>query len=262
MTLESNSESMPETDAAGHQNVFSRLIGVYFSPGETFKEIVRSPKVLSPVILLVVIGLLTCVFMTQKLDIESMYSAQLQTQVDQGRMTQEQLEQAERQLPLISKSVGIMLLIGSAISSLLIVLVIAGAFKLLSILIGAESQFKAVFLVTIYSMMAISLVSSVLFIIIVSFKDPGEITFQNLNSMVNSNLGAILTSLLGEDALPKFLMKLAGWIDLFAIWAIALLAIGYSAVSRKLKTATAAVWISSVYGIVAVIGSLIATIFS
>jgi hypothetical protein len=72
----------------------------------------------------------------------------------------------------------------------------------------------------------------------------------------------VLASFLGEDDLPKFLMRLAGYIDVFAIWLIALLAIGYSAASRKLKTATAATWLGIAYGIIALIGSAIGSLLS
>jgi hypothetical protein len=42
---------------------------------------------------------------------------------------------------------------------------------------------------------------------------------------------------------------------------IALLAIGYAAVSRKLKTGRAAFWLGAVYAIVAVIGAAISSAF-
>jgi hypothetical protein len=255
MTLDSNSESAPETETTGQQNIFSRLMGVYFSPGKTFRDIGRSPRPLMPVITMVVIGLLLGFYLTRALDFRALVIEQLDTAVAQGRITEEQIDQL---LPLFIKVAPIQTVVGSALGGLFVSLIIAGGFKLISMLIGAENRFKAIFAVTIYTVLAILIISYTLFILVLSFKDP----IQNLNSMVNSNLGAIIAGLFGREVLPKFLMKLAGWIDIFAIWTIALLAIGYSAVSRKLKTATAAVWLSSVYGIVAVIGSLIASIFS
>jgi hypothetical protein len=87
------------------------------------------------------------------------------------------------------------------------------------------------------------------------------VDISNINSLVASNLGAVFAGILGEDALPKFFMRLAGYVDLFAIWIIALLAIGYSAVSRKLKTSTAAIWIAGVYAVIAVIGAAASSMF-
>jgi hypothetical protein len=51
-------------------------------------------------------------------------------------------------------------------------------------------------------------------------------------------------------------MKLLEYVDVFAIWTIALLSIGYSAVSRKLKTSTAAIWLVGAYAIIAIIGTV------
>jgi hypothetical protein len=123
---------------------------------------------------------------------------------------------------------------------------------------GAENRFKPLFSVTLYVMIAVSIVQSILLIVILHFKSPGDISLTNINSVMVSNLGSVLAGILGEDALPKFFMRLAGYVDLFAIWRIALLAIGYSAVSRKLKTTTAAIWLVAAYGVIAVIGSFVA----
>jgi hypothetical protein len=136
-------------------------------------------------------------------------------------------------------------------------LIIAAAFKLIAVVISAENRFKAVFAVTSYTVIAVSIIQSVLLILVVQVKGQGELDISNLNSILASNLGALISSILGEDALPKFLMRLAGWVDIFAIWRLALLSIGYAAVSRKLKTATAATWLTAVYLVIALIASAI-----
>ena len=259
MTPESINKSIPETQSVASQSFFSRLGGVYLSPGNTFREIGRSQRVLAPIIAMILVGLLAGFFMTKKLDLESMLVRQMETAVAQGRITQEQMEQQTQRMSTIGKGIGVLLILSTAFGGLALSLIIAGGFKLISVLIGAENQFKAVFSVTIYTMLAVSIVSYALFVLVASFKDLSELTFADLNTVVSSNLGAILAGILGQDALPKFVAKLAGYIDVFAIWQIALLSIGYSAVSRKLKTSTAVVWIASVYSIIAVIGSLVAS---
>jgi hypothetical protein len=57
-------------------------------------------------------------------------------------------------------------------------------------------------------------------------------------------------------------MSLANGIDIFVIWMIALLAIGYAMVSRKLKTATAAVWLAGAYFVLIVIGAALSSLFN
>ena len=258
MTSESNSESMPELHTPEPKNFFSRLAGVYFSPRETFEEIGRSPRVLVPIIVLIVISALVGFYLSKNLDLGSIVAGQLEKAVADGRITQEQMD---NQVALVSKFAGIQLIAGAALGSLAMTLLIAGGFKLVSGLIGAENRFKAIFAVSTYTMIAISVVQSALLILVLHIKGPQEIDVTNVNSLVASNLGAMLSSVLEEGTLPKFFMRLAGWIDIFAIWAIALLAIGYSAVSRKLKTAKAATWLAVAYGIIAIIGAAIGSLF-
>jgi len=241
-----------QTEDVKPRNFFSRLGGVYFSPGETFKEIGRSPGVLMPIIFLILISVLVGYFMSQKVDMGSMMSGQLEQAVAAGKITQ---EQADQQLAIMSRFGGLQLMIGSPLWNLLFALILAGFCKLISLFVGAENRFKAVFSATLYSLVAVYIVQYIITCLILLFKSPGELSIASLNSMVASNLGALISSLVGEDALPKYLMRLAGWVDIFAIWKIALLAIGYAAVSRKLRTSTAATWLSGTYIIIALIAS-------
>jgi hypothetical protein len=165
-------------------------------------------------------------------------------------------------MPVLLKVQKVFMIISTGIGNLLYALLIAGGFMLISKLIGAENNFKAIFCVTIYVAIAISIVSFALLMLVIRIKDPTDLSPLNIGSMLSSSLGAILEGLLGANALPKFLMKLANFVELFAIWHIVLLSIGYSAVSRKLKTATVATWLSVVYGIIALIGAAVMSTIS
>jgi hypothetical protein len=252
-------ESMQSTEAIKPRSFFSRLAGTYTAPGETFKELGRSPGVLMPIIVLVVISVLAAYYLTQKIDLSSLGAAQLESMVEQGRITKEQMEQ---QMALVSKFAGAQVIVVGAIGNLLIALVIAGVFKLISSFISTENRFKALFAVTMYAMIAVSIVQSVAMVLVLSIKNPGEITATGMSSILASNLGALLSGILGEDALPKFLVRLLSFVDIFAIWIIALLSIGYAAVSRKLKTSTVATWLVVLYAIIAVISAGLGSLIS
>ena len=88
-------------------------------------------------------------------------------------------------------------------------MIIAGFIKLVSTFIGAENRYKGLFAVCLYAMIAVSIVSTILMVVILYFKQPGEMTATSISSVVASNLGALLESILGENALPKFVMALA-----------------------------------------------------
>ncbi len=249
-------ESVPEEKAISPKNFFSRLGGVYFSPREAFQEIGGSPTILMPIIVLIVIGLLSGFYLTKTVDIHSIIADQQEQRVKQGSITKEQMEQ---QLPIAQKVTEGFILVSSAFGSLLISLAMAGFAKFFSSFASAENKFKAIFAATLYAVIAVTFVQSVLLVVVLQFKNPVDVDLRNINSMIASNLGALLRGILGEDALPRFVMSLASAVDIFAIWIISLLAIGYSAVSRKLKTATAATWLVVAYGIVAVAGAAFAS---
>ena len=256
--MESNvaRESMSE-ESPRPKNFFSRLEGVYFSPKEAFQEIGGSPRVLVPIIVFIAIGLLSGYYLTTKVDFQAMAAAQMEQRVQQGQVSPEQMEQ---QMAVVSKFMGLSVIIGAGISSPIICLIIAGFIKLISTFTGAENRYKALLAVCLYTMIAVSIVSTILMIVILYFKRPGEITATSINSVVASNLGAVLESILGENVLPKFFMAVARGIDIFNIWIIALLAIGSSAVSKKLKTSTAATWLVGTYAIIVIIGAVFSAV--
>jgi hypothetical protein len=260
MEPESANESMSEMEEAPKpRSFFSRIGGVYASPRDAFGEIGRAPRVLVPMVILIIIGLLAGVYLSKNLDFESAMAAQLESAVQQGRITQQQMEQ---QLAMTSRFYGTGLILAAPFFSLLMALVIAGYAKLFSIFSGAESRFKPLLSVTVYVLIAITVIQSGLAILIIQLKGPGEVDLAHMSSIVASSLGAILTSILGDDALPRFVIGLANAVDVFVIWQIVLLVIGYSVVSKKLKTGTAAFWLVTAYATIAVIRAAASSILN
>ncbi len=251
MTPETTLDSTPG-------NFFSRLIGAYFSPGETFKDIGRAPKVVVP---LIVFALLTGVVgwvMTERIGALKIATQGIDKAIADGKMTQEQaapqLEMMKKNEGYIKASVPVFAIIGS----LIMVLAFAGILKLGSMAVGTENTFGQLLGVTTYANLAVGIISSLVFVILLFLKSPDEIDIQN---PIDSNLGSVLTMAMGKDGLPKFVMALASWIDVFSIWKIVLLSIGFSAVSRKLAIGTAASVIIGLYVIAALIAAIWAAVF-
>lgn len=260
MTPDTNyaSPATPTTADVAPKSFISRLMGVYFSPGETFKEIGLAPRVLMPILAMVIFGLIVTIVMLSKLDLAAMMSQQFSQAVSDGRMTQEQVAQ---QLPISIMVTKVIFFLIGAFGGLLMSLIVAGVFKLASMALGAENSFGQLFAVSVYSFLAVSIVSSIVFVILLFLKPADELTMNNLGEVVGSNLGALLTMAMGKDALPKFVIALAQRVDIFSIWIITLLSIGYAAVSRRLKTGTAAMTLGILYGIYALIAATASSIF-
>jgi hypothetical protein len=207
------------------------------------------------------IGMVSAFCLSMKVNVQALsLEPVIESQMAQGNMSQEQADQLRQRMLSQSTAGKVFGAVTSGISVIIFALIVAGIAKLISTaFLGAENQFKPIFSVTLFAWLAPGIVHAVLYLIVLYFKNPADLTLLSLNSLVASNLEAILTSVLGEGTLPTYLSALLGWIDVFPIWRIALLAIGYAAVSRKLSAAKAATWLVSIYVIVALIGSALSS---
>jgi len=238
------------------KNFFARLGGVFSSPREAFTEIGRAPRLAIPIIALVFISALSVWYLAQKIDTRAATQAQMEQMVARGFITEEQMNQ---QLARSADGVSPLMLVPTAVFAIINCLVLAGYGKLFGMMAGAKNSYKNLLGVSVYAMLAVGIVSIVLTIIILQVKGASGVV--NPNSIVASSLGAWIENAAGTDALPKFIMGLAKAVDIFRIWTIALLSIGFSAVSKKLKTSTAAVWLGGIYAIFSIIGAAISSVF-
>lgn len=261
MTPQPDLSPSPAGGASGSesQGLVGRLSGIYFSPSETYPGIGRAPRVLLPLILVAILGAFSSYILTQRVGFENLVRKQMEPMVERGWMTQEQADEAIRQSTTgtratIGKLQGP---IGLAIVTVLIVLALTGLFKLFSMIVGVENQFKPLLGVTAWTFLAISILQTILFAIVLYLKSPDEI---DLINPVGSNLTAVLS--LVTTSIPKYLKALLTWVDLFTIWRIILLSIGYAAVSGKMKVSTAATGLIILFGVAALIISAVMSLFA
>lgn len=229
------SQNEPPASAPPAQGFFSRLMGVYFSPTETFQDVGRSPGVLIPIIALVVLTLITTVIFFNKLPVNQMMNQRMEEMVQEGRLTQEQADQQQEQMKKMEPIMKIATPFIAAITMVIITLIVAGIAKLISMVMGVENSFMPVWSVAIYTTLAVSIITSVIFLILVFVKPVDEF---DMNNPLGSNIAALLPAL-GMGGLPKFVTALLSYVDIFYIWKVILLGIGFSAVSKKLKSSTA-----------------------
>jgi len=237
-----NANASPEP---APQSFFTRLIGVYFSPGETFQEIGRAPRVLAPIIALALLTVVLSYVASTRLPMDKLLTQRIDEAVQSGQINEEQAERQREGMRKIAPYMKIFFPIIGLISSIVVPLIIAGIAKLASLIMGIENNFLSLFAVALYATLAISIISSLLFLILLFVKPADEFDITN---PLGSNLSALL-SLLGVTGLSKFLKTLLSFVDVFFIWRIILLGIGFAAVSRRLKTSTA-ITVTGVIGLV------------
>lgn len=255
MGIEPGFASEPEADKKSEsQNFFSRLIGIWFSPGETFAEIGSAPQILAPLITLMILGGLTAFIMVHRVGVRGIVSPGIEKNVANGRISR---EDADKQIDTIESGVaGTIIKVTVPLVGLLqapiLALILVGVAKLIAMLMGGDNEFKPLFSISIHALLSTGLVSSGLIILLLFLKQPEDI---DINNLIGSNLAALLGMTVGKDALPKFIMALARWVDVFAVWLIALLSIGYAAVTRRVKVSSYGTALGGIYIVIALIAA-------
>jgi hypothetical protein len=138
-------------------------------------------------------------------------------------------------------------------------LILVGLAKLITMLMGGDNEFKPLFSVSLYALLGIGIISTIVLVTVLYLKPPEEI---DVNNLIGSNLAAILSMAFGKEALGKFVMAVARWVDVFAIWMITLLSIGYAAVTPRMKSSTFGIALGGIYLILALIAGLWASLRS
>jgi hypothetical protein len=206
-------------------SAFGRIIGVLFSPGKTFEDIVRKPSWLVPLVLSTLLSVVVSVVINQRINWREFMSQQIEKSPRAGQLSaeqkQQQIEGGAKITPIVTYAIGFL---GPILGLLIISLVMWGAYSLLG---GASTNFSTSMGITAHAFLT-GLVSSPLLIVTLYLKDPSTIDLEN---PLASNIAAFL-----PDESAKWLVALCKSIDVFSIWTMILLAIGFAATSpKKLK---------------------------
>ncbi|MGH9803304.1 MAG: Yip1 family protein [Blastocatellia bacterium] len=144
----------PQPEPPAPQSFFNRLIGVYFSPGEAFKEIGLAPNLLVPMLVLALVGAVGSWVFVDRVGVEKIVGQGIEQSVANGQSTQEQADQRmegiRKAAPYIKASFPAI----GFVASILIILAIAGLAKLVSMMFGVENEFKPLLAVVAYVMLA------------------------------------------------------------------------------------------------------------
>jgi len=236
----------PAPEAPGQSiSAFGRIFGVLFSPKATFEDIVRKPSWLLPVALGTVLSIIVSFALNQRVN----WPDYIRQQIEKSpRASQLSPEQKQQQAEAGAKFTPVFVYIVGTVAPIFIVLLVAllmwGAYSLLG---GISTNFGTAMGITSHAFLT-GLVSSPLMLLILYLRPYGTVDVDN---PVATNLAVIL-----PDDSAKWLVTLCKQIDLFALWTLILLAIGFAAVNpKKLKGAksfTIAVTVWAVYVVVRV----------
>src|SRR5262249_41242098 len=232
------------------QNFFSRLIGVYFSPGETFKGMASAPRPFAPIIALTLLFVVSSVFVASRMPMDKINEDRIQQAIASGRLTEEQAAQQREGMKKIAPFMKFIIPISTALWAVVRGVAFGGLAKLVSMMMGIDNKYMPLVSVTTYTMLAVYIISTVIFVILIFVKPIEDFDW---NNPVGSNLAALLTAF-GVEGLSKFVKGLLSYVDVFYIWKVILIAIGCAAVSHKLKSSSAMVYAGLVACVIALLG--------
>lgn len=216
------STATPTPAPVPSDNSFSRIFGVLFAPKPTFESIVRRATWIVPVILGCIFFIAVVAVFTQRGGWPSFFEKQAANSSRMQRMSTEERERAMDAQVKFAPTFGY---VEGVIIPPIAALLVAAVLMLVFNLSGATKvDFKTSLGIVSYAWVP-WLIHGVLSILILFLKDPSTVDLQNI---VASNPGALLS-----DEASKWLVSLASSLDIFAIWTLVLLAIGYSATNPK-----------------------------
>ena len=161
-----------------------RIFGVLFSPGETFKDIVRKPSWFAPLVILTVLSIGVCALLVQKVDWANMIRKQQDASPRSAQMTDEQKETAVNVGVKIAVPIAWAAgFVGPVIGALLFAVIYMLAFNMFK---GAGLKFGTSFAIMCYAFVP-SILLSILAIIVLYFKRFGEVDPQHMTA---TNVGA------------------------------------------------------------------------
>jgi hypothetical protein len=203
------------------KNVFERIAGVLFSPAETFADIARRPDVIGPLAIILILGYIATALMIPKMDIGAITTMQAEQMRKQNpNMSEEQIEQAGRIASAAAKVFGwlgpIVMVIWYAI--------VAGALLLAFRLFGGQGTYKQAFSTTLYAWMPLVLFTILMAVVVMA---RGTFDPTTAATLVKSN-PAFLVDMKEQPVLFSLLSSF----DIFTIWTVALLAIGFATLSK------------------------------
>ena len=199
-----------------------RIFGIFFSPKATFEDIVRKPGWLLPVIILAVLGLAVVIGLNQKMNWREFMSQQIEKSPQASTMSAEQKEQ---RIEAGAKFAPISTYVFGVPAPLILILVVAlimwGAYNVLG---GVNVGYKTALSIVAHAYVPVML-GNLVFLLVLFLKAPGTIDLEN---PVATNLAAFFP----EDT-AKWLQAFGKNMDVFTLWVVALIAIGFAATNPK-----------------------------
>lgn len=208
-----------------------RLVGVLVSPTATFRKIAERPTWAVALVVLLVLGGVVAFVAVQKLDVEAQRDVIRESIEERQGLRGEELERQVDQIMGVNRTLAPFTPIFGIAFGALGYLLIALLFMVGARLLDGEIDFRRSLATTVHGMVphGVAALLTIPLLVAQESVDPellqsGSLLASNLRFLAPEDASAVVTTLLSS-------------VDLFAIWSVVLLVIGYSVVARISKGA-------------------------
>lgn len=227
-----------------------RLTGIFWEPRPVFENLTWKPRFLVPLILLTVLSTVYLATFARVVGFESLTRRQLESNPRTAQLPAEQRERAIQQGTRFAAPMAYIAgVLGVTVTSLVIAGVLLGCMNLVG---GAKLKYPQAFSITCYSFLP-SGIAQILALVVLLLKDPADFDLQNPLPL---NAGAFLD----RASVGGFLHSIASSLDLFSIWVILLMALGFATAARRMSYGKALSLVLLPWGVYVLLKSALAGI--
>ena len=199
------------------------LFKVLWSPGEAMFFLSKNPRVLVPILFLCLVSFAAGTVMVTKLDLAELTIRQIERSPQGANFSDQQKDLLRQQMR--SPVVKGFTFVSTAVSPVVIIVIVALIYFGVFTILGREGGFKAFMSITAFAF--VPLIFRQLAAVLSAYFLPSSATMLD-------ELGSLSPSVfLDRDSMSPVLFTAIGTIDLVSIWILALLIIGYGFATRK-----------------------------
>jgi hypothetical protein len=225
------------TGEASHMSFFQRLTGIYFEPSKIFEDISRRRSWLGIFLTVCIVALVASYALQARMDPADLArkSFAMTKPFLQKFLGAEQMAQAEEQaVKQAAQPRGFLTKYSPILMTPLMMyityFILAAIFLLAFLVTGASLNIRKSFTAVVWGTGPPGLLVTLLSLLFIYVKNPADLEIAPVYNVV-SNLG-----MLADSVKHPVLNSLLSSIDLFSIWTVVLLAIGFAAMSEKKLT--------------------------
>lgn len=203
---------------------FQNLIDLYFSPREAFARIVRAPRFLLPLVAYVAIVLGFTGIWLHKVDPTEFMKTQIEESPRADKMTAEQkqavIETQAKMMPILGW------VFGPTFIAIMLLVVSGTLMFVFRFFYGGDVTFKQAIAIVLWTFLAVGIVSTPVMLTVMTLKGDWNL---DPNQVVQANLGLLLD----KSTAAKPLWALFTSIDVFVLWMVFLMAVGFGVACKK-----------------------------